>query len=131
MGKEYLPRRWWVGCVPIVLLLIAWFTYKALSYSPAPSALEQKTERLGDDDGAFLIAQEFVTDELKAPAEHPWSTRGDGVAIKPVGDAWVVRSYVDWQNDFGALIRTEYTAVVRCRSDGRWELVGLEFREPP
>ena len=64
---------------------------------------------------ASLAAQRYVTANLKAPtsASFPWY---DESSVTTYGECeFIVRSYVDAQNSFGAMIRNNYT--VRLRYD--------------
>ena len=74
---------------------------------------------------AWVMAQEFVTDKLRSPstAKFPWVASYD--AAKYIDGKWHVKSYVDSQNGFGAMVRTEW-AVVMTTSDGdNWKLVSF------
>lgn len=58
------------------------------------------------------IAKEIVKNNLKAPstAEFPWATE---FKMQRNGDIVAVSSYVDAQNSFGAIIRSEWTVEFR------------------
>lgn len=82
---------------------------------------ETKTgPQTGDKTGAYLIAQEFVTDQLKAPATAKYPSSATSVRL--VGKKWHVRGYVDSQNSFGALIRSEWHCVVYTTDGTNWSL---------
>jgi len=70
--------------------------------------------------GAWVAAQQFVLDRLKAPrtAKWPWASTDELVTY--LGNReYLINAYVDAQNSFGALIRTYFTC--RVRDDGdRW-----------
>lgn len=74
---------------------------------------------------AWNFAKTLIVDAgvLKSPAtaKFPFSPRsfdykGDGV--------WEIRAYVDSQNGFGAMVRTEFTCTVVKRTD-RYSLLGF------
>lgn len=84
---------------------------------------------------AFTMANEFIKDELKAPttAEFP-SMVADGVNLIPTttGDgkcAFIVQTYVDAQNSFGAMIRQGYSVTVAPDADGKnWKRLSIFTR---
>jgi hypothetical protein len=64
---------------------------------------------------AWVIAQGFVRDSLKAPstAEFPSGSKGTGRSVQYEGGCnHLVHGYVDAQNGFGAMIRTNYAVEV-------------------
>ncbi len=69
---------------------------------------------------AIYPCKEFVKRRLKAPstAEFPWSGQK---AAKTAHGTYVVQSYVDAQNGFGAMIRNHYVCEV-VRTDNKWKL---------
>jgi len=71
------------------------------------------TEDDDDDDFWFAVtsAQNLVKDELKSPstAKFPWEDTE--YTVKRNGSDWQVNGYVDAQNSFGAVVRTNWTAV--------------------
>lgn len=78
---------------------------------------------------AYIMSQEFVTDRLQSPgtADFPWF---DSAMIERTSESeFEITSYVDSQNLFGGVIRTDYHAVLRRHDDPRrWELVDLKIR---
>ena len=74
----------------------------------------------------ITYAQMLVEKQLKAPstAKHPWGS--SNYQIAELGDdRYSISSYVDAQNSFGAMIRTEYTVVIRQSGD-RWLLESIK-----
>lgn len=62
---------------------------------------------------ACHMAERFVDQRLKAPstAKHPWCS--DAVISQTGENEFLVISYVDSQNSFGAMLRTKYAAKMR------------------
>ncbi len=91
------------------------------------AAHEEEIARYGSDPiGAFVYARFFVKDVLVAPrtAKFPGYSKD---AVTYLGDeTYRVRSYVDSQNSFGALIRTNYTVVIQ-KGDGKWILKSIDI----
>ncbi len=80
---------------------------------------------------AWNIAQDFVKDRLASPGSAKWPSFWErDEHVTALGDKrYRVRSWVDSQNGFGALIRTQYTAVVVDAGFDKWELEALDIDE--
>lgn len=80
---------------------------------------------------AYVMCQSFVKDRLKAPS----SAKFPGMFEETYSDATTklsetqfrVRSWVDAQNSFGAMIRNNYTCTVSYTGNDNWRLDGLEM----
>ena len=83
----------------------------------------------GDATGAALICREFVKDNLKAPTTAKFPSTSEAVIEKMATNLFEVRSYVDSENSFGAMIRTNYSCQVRYKGKDYWNLVDLSFDE--
>lgn len=73
--------------------------------------LKKKYRQCSDSTMAYIMSQRFVERELKAPrtAKFP-SFHADGVRVRDLnGCRFSVTAYVDAQNSFGAMMRTNYT----------------------
>jgi hypothetical protein len=86
----------------------------AISFALSASACADKPA-CEDDTLAFVMAHTFVERELKAPASASYPMIMDeGVSVTRVNSdrgakcAFLVRTYVDAQNSFGASIRTPF-----------------------
>ncbi len=77
-------------------------------------------ESLSSDDTVlyWTIAKDEVKKRLKSPstAKFPFAANSEGVSITKSGDYVTVNAYVDAQNSFGAMLRSNF--VVRIRLDG-------------
>jgi hypothetical protein len=98
----------------------------------------------GDDDddepdaedrqfAAFEVCKDFVQDRLRAPGtavfRNYFEDDGEVVVAGSGAGPYTVRSSVDAQNGFGALLRTEFVCVVRPAGGDRWTLVDLTLSE--
>ena len=117
--REFTPAEQG-GCVVVLgFMAVCMFLW----LGPCTSATHRTPKPLGgasdDGSGAKAMAPEFVKKHLVAPstAKFPWLA---GTAVRD-GDWWRVRSYVDSQNAFGAMIRNNYECVLREKGDGMWE----------
>lgn len=83
-------------------------------------AEEKRKQELNsvDESQAFIISQNFVQAMLKSPktADFPFLD----YSHRNLGDGkWIIQSYVDSQNGFGAMIRTEYQVEMQFNG-GNW-----------
>ena len=77
---------------------------------------------------AHVMAREFVEQSLKSPgsAKYPWES-SDDVTTYLGNQIYIVKSYVDSQNGFGALIRTNFTVKLEQTSNENWTLLDIDF----
>lgn len=107
----------------IVFVVALLFVATNLLYPTAPSA------RTADRSDACSMSQKFVKDRLKAPssAEFPLWTK-ENCQVSQRNRIWIVRSYVDAQNSFGAMLRNDYTAeMIYHPANDSWTLVSLNM----
>lgn len=88
--------------------------------SPAASERSAKLD-------AWTYCEIAVKRQLKSPAsaKFPW-TNLDTVSTDGAGK-FTVTSYVDSQNSFGAMLRANYTCVLKF-SNGQWSLENLSIQ---
>ncbi len=77
---------------------------------------------------AWVYTQMYVKNHLKSTstAKFPW---GYSDYVDRIGTTYTIKSYVDSQNSFGAMIRTYFNATVKQVSEDNWEMVSFEFLE--
>lgn len=73
------------------------------------------------------MCREFVKNRLRAPATAKFAGLSDTTSVKLDDGSFLVRSYVDAQNGFGALIRTYYRCQVRPIDRDNWGLIALDM----
>jgi hypothetical protein len=79
----------------------------------------------GRNDGmASVMCEQFVEERLKAPSSADFSGVFD-TTVSGSGNDYTVRGYVDAQNSFGAMIRSDYTCEIRDSGNDKWTLVSL------
>lgn len=119
-----------LGCFMLFLL----FGYVACSGSSGESERHRSTEQAAAPSGttnvtgAWAYMQQFVKKRLKSPstADFPFGGHRD---VKPLGDdRYLVESYVDSQNSFGARVRTNFRGVIK-QTQGGWKLEELVLEE--
>ncbi|MGY1778762.1 hypothetical protein [Geodermatophilus sp. SYSU D01036] len=97
---------------------------------------DSDTSSGGDDSGsssetddrsdgmAKVMCEDFIEERLKAPSTADFSGIFD-TTITGSGDDYTVRGYVDAENSFGAMLRSNYTCQIHDNGDDTWSLVSL------
>ena len=76
--------------------------------------------------GAWIMAQDFVEQRLKTPSTAKFPLQADRILRSSEG-CFIVSSYVDAQNNYGAMVRTHFLCEV-CTADGNtWTLKSLSM----
>lgn len=94
------------------------------------SSSQQKPQRRDYSSLAFMQCQTFVTNRLKSPstADFPFA---DYTSWKGDDGKYTIKSYVDAQNGFGAIVRSywhcETTYTPGNKRGHEWKLVNLEI----
>ena len=113
-----------IGCIVVLVLMLVGGVAFCTNQKKAPekSACE-------DPFLAYGMAQQFVSERLKAPAtaDYPSMASGDAT-VTPLGQCkFLVSSYVDSENGFGANVRTRFTATLTApETGGTWSLDALQ-----
>lgn len=78
---------------------------------------------------AYAMAKVVVTRTLKAPrsAHFPPFWEQEAHVTSQDDGTFLVRSYVDAHNTFGAMIRTAFTLVMQPLDNGDWRPIALEI----
>jgi len=120
-GKDLLLS----GVVVAVMLVGFWFLSDWMRSGPGDPV--EKTQD-NDPKMALTMTQVIAEKHLAAPATADWaSTSQSRVQPHPEG-GWLVNTYVDAQNAFGAQIRNQVTAVLAPSADGEtWRASYLEI----
>ena len=81
--------------------------------------------------GAWTVCEKFVKGKLKTPstAKFPSIWSGHSQYVTYLGDKqYRVESYVDAQNIFGAMLRTNFNCKVEHVEGNTWKLVRMDMR---
>jgi hypothetical protein len=96
-------------------------------------AAAKRAEECGEKNEsiAYVMSQEFVKRQLRAPATADFPSWPDEYQVRAMGECkYQVRSYVDAQNGFGALIRSNYSAVLLLHpEDDSWSALEVNIAE--
>ena len=110
------------GCLRVIVYSLVGAFVLAVAVVWLPS---QDTPRAATKIEAFSVCKQFVTKTLKAPASAKFPASSEAAINLMSGNEFEVRSYVDSQNGFGAMIRGTFICTVKPTDDGRWQLVDL------
>jgi len=90
----------------------------------------EEEEDEGDPISAYIMSEMVVKDNLKAPstAEFPGYGKSEVQKLDYLDDdIYIVRSYVDAENAFGAMVRTKYKIELEYTGDYGWKVLDLKF----
>ena len=79
---------------------------------------------------AYIMMEDFIKSQLKSPstAKFPGVFAGKLDHVSAIGNqTYIIRSYVDSQNGFGAIIRTNFIGKIKQIGANNWKLLSLEF----
>lgn len=78
---------------------------------------------------AYIMCEDWIEQRLKTPAtaEFQGVLSGRYDRVIQTNQRYSIRSYVDSQNGFGAMIRSDFHCVTTQTSDGEWELNRLDI----
>lgn len=85
----------------------------------------QPTQETSPSYNAWYACEQFILRSLKAPKTAEFESYSASNVRQVDDDEWVVSIYVDAQNGFGALIRSDFSCQVR-KQDKEWWLVSLD-----
>ena len=107
-----------VGVIIVIILLGAggWFYFAAQQNE----AQTKKADEVDIYIQIYIQAQEFVKQGLKSPATAKFPSLA--IQVDDLGDKrYKVLSYVDSQNSYGALLRNDWTVIMKL-SENEWIL---------
>jgi hypothetical protein len=102
----------------------------AVVAGPVETTSPAKQTACNDRMTAYVMAQDFVSSRLKAPASarFPTMAAGDAIVAPMAGCKFMVVAYVDSQNSFGAQVRAQFVATLTAPQTGdKWQLDSLEM----
>jgi len=114
------------GCV--VLAFIGLLIYFGMQMcEPIEKPKEVPFYEQDNSTGAWVFTKMLVENSLKSPgsAKFPLGASMDHVHKK--GNTYTIISYVDSQNSFGALLRTEFICILEEKSKDVFDVVTFEM----
>ena len=91
------------------------------------AALGEKNENRHDDTMAFSCAKEIVKGDLKAPSTAKFCQQGDAKIYHLGNGTYCVIGWVDAENSYGAMLRTEYIVTYDATENG-YKNAGVQYR---
>ena len=111
--KEEPEEKKKVGSCAILFLFVLGVVIVIFVVSAVMGDDDKDEPKTSDDRwDALVVCQQFVEDQLKAPSLAEFSIMSDSEVENTTGKVWVVESYVDAQNSFGAMVRTHFRCEV-------------------
>lgn len=98
----------------------------------AASVKAEKAAEMREKWAAFCIAKEFVSGRLKSPKSAEFKGIFDDWEsdVERMGrDVFCVKSWVDSQNSFGAMVRARFMCSVQRVEGGTWHLLAIKITE--
>lgn len=94
---------------------------KAREWAANREMVKTKNHNCSDKPLAYRISQGFVEKLLKAPrsAKFPSILSGNVSVENPQSCVFIIRSYVDSQNSFGAMLRKQYLMKLKYNVDSK------------
>jgi hypothetical protein len=130
--QEAKDRKTTYIMLAVVLISVFAFTKFTDNRNPTNASSQSAQpihEDKADERDAFFMSHKFVKKELVAPssAKFPWF---DKSMVRQVNeDTWVINSYVDSQNRFGAMLRIDYVAKIQYLGNDMWRCLDLYLHE--
>ena len=110
-----------------ILAFVGILIFVLLAVGCDPNAWKTEDNRIM----AYIMMRDYVKKRLKSPstAEFPSPNEGglDHHVTALGNQTYIINSYVDAQNGFGATIRTEFIGKIKQISDTRWQLISLNL----
>ncbi|MEW6115610.1 MAG: hypothetical protein AB1553_01760 [Nitrospirota bacterium] len=107
-------------CLAVVLSLLGAYL-KGTSYYNPPAQPQYKPSKFD----AFVMCQQFVEKKLKAPSTADFASSTESTLTAIDRNTFMIISYVDAQNSFGAKLRNHYACKVQHVDDKNWKLLDL------
>lgn len=99
--------------------------YRELSKELDPSySTTKRINHLGDDEIKFA-AHQFVLPQLKAPSTAKFPSLNTAKISKNDDGSFLVSSYVDSQNEFGAIVRTNWVVRLKKLPNGKIQMLDI------
>ena len=132
--KEREERDQLMGFGLLIILVVGgWFWFTSGESSTTSSTQQTQTHWTQETNwaGAYVMTEEWVKQRLSSPgsAEFPSSYHKRQHVERVSGQRYRIESYVDSQNQFGALVRTQFVAELEQPEEDKWRLLSLELSD--
>lgn len=113
-----------IGCLVLIVLLVIIGVWIG-----SCDGGDQEPRPEHDAIAAYSMSQVFAEDHLKAPSTAKFPVFTEDQVVHAGDGEYIVSSYVDAQNSFGAMVRTHYLCGLKYAGDNKWQLLEFEFIE--
>lgn len=118
--KQYGLKHVVIGCIFLLLFLML-----------LGSGEGSKVSRFVTESEATVMAQNFVKTQLKSPSTANFPLQNSRMTSITDGE-YIISSYVDAQNSFGATTRTNWTVHLKYiggnwAEQSSWELISIDL----
>lgn len=110
----------WISAFVAVAIVLVWVSPRPSANTPSRTETADRSDTLG----AWVACKTFVEKRLKSPASAEWPPSYPKHTQALGGNRYRVRVYVDSQNAFGAVLRTQVDCTVTVEGSS-WELNNL------
>ena len=123
MKKKEFNKLHLFWIIPTIIIVLGMFS-STIGTTPAESTLNEFGEDYKIDlIDACYMSHTFIGDRLKAPSTAKFENCYDADIVYEGNQTYTVYSYVDSQNGFGAMIRTNYYTTILDKQNGYWSLI--------
>jgi len=122
-GNQLSNKQMLIGCGTLFIIVVVIFALCTFPISGEDDSNGPTAEM------AYFMSQVFVEKRLKAPSTADFPRYQENMVNKTVKDTYVVSSYVDAENSFGAQMRTHYVAELEYVGDDEWSAISVELLE--
>lgn len=107
------------GCGTVILVIIAIIAAILMLVTCSGGSSSKSSNDWNTESWAKSYAQIIVKDNLKAPSTAKFCNTAREMTAKNLGGAkWRVTGWVDAENSFGAMIRSDFEVVLELSSNG-------------
>lgn len=111
----------------IVVIILFFLVWKC-----SCSKTEEEKSIINEQDlktKAFIYSQDCVEQQLKSPSTAEFPYDSEEFVTKIDEDTFIINSYVDSQNSFGAMIRTNYICQITLNDNDTYTCDSIELLE--
>lgn len=114
----FRKRSFWL----VAAIVVAWVLYvSTVSGGGGGSSAEHEAVE------AYVVCQDFVEDRLVSPSTAEFGGPYSRVTTHNGEGEYTVETYVDSENRFGAMVRTEFTCTVQHTEGASYRLESLDL----
>ena len=112
-----------IGCLILIAFIIFLVIYGSIGDDSENGTAGWKEDKIA----AYVMAKQFVEDRLVSPGSADFSSYSEANVIVLGEREYRVAGYVDSQNKFGAMLRSNYICTLRENEDDTWTCTDLSI----